>query len=341
MLQFANPAFLLLLLTVPALLWWWLRRRGTALRYPDTGLLAGLPVGRSRVARWGGAGMRAGALLLLVVGLAGPRLPDMRTRLATEGIALQLLVDVSGSMAERDFDWQGERVSRLDAVKRVLRLFIEGGEGPDGERLEGRPDDLIGLVTFATRPESPCPLTLSHSVLLRMLEGEEPRRGPTESETNIGDAVAWGLHRLDSAGPRRKVLILLSDGEHNVPPPALKPRQAAQLAANLRVPVYAVDTGGESAGSEVEGTADSAADRVNGEKTLQAVARITKGRHFRAQDTQTLLAVCREIDRLERGEIQSFQYRRYHEAYPWFALAALTLFAGARVLEMTVWRRVP
>src|SRR5207247_2603305 len=87
--------------------------------------------------------------------------------------------------------------------------------------------------TFAARPSLPCPLTLSHSVLLRLLDAEQPRSVPTESQTNIGDAIAWGLHSLPSAAGRRQVLILLSDGEHNVPPPALKPRQAAQLERQI------------------------------------------------------------------------------------------------------------
>ena len=80
---------------------------GGALRYPATGALAGLPAGRGRWARYGGAGLRGLALLLLVVALAGPRWPDRRTRIDTEGIAIQMVVDVSGSMAEPDFDWDG------------------------------------------------------------------------------------------------------------------------------------------------------------------------------------------------------------------------------------------
>src|SRR5205085_1665629 len=81
----------------------------------------------------------------------------------TEGIAIEMLVDVSGSMAQPDFNWQGKPISRLDAVQKVFHLFVEGGAGPGGQRLTGRPEDLIGLVTFATWPESPCPLTLSHA----------------------------------------------------------------------------------------------------------------------------------------------------------------------------------
>jgi Ca-activated chloride channel family protein len=180
---------------------------------------------------------------------------------------------------------------------------------------------------------------LSHSALLRILAKEEPQTVPTESQTNIGDAIAWGLKRLESAGSRRKVMVLLTDGEHNVPPPALRPRQAAQIAAQLRVPIYAIDAGAQS-GSDREGHAGSE-DRVNAEHILQAVAKITGGRYFQAHDSQSLLAVCRDIDRLERQPIQSFQYRRYYEGYTWFGLASLVLLVGMQVLDMTLWQRVP
>jgi Ca-activated chloride channel family protein len=337
--QFAHPQLLLFALPIPLFVWLWLRCRRGALRYPGTRALARLPAGRSRLARWGGAGLRGAALFLLALALAGPRWPDLRSRLSTEGIAIAMVADVSGSMSEPDFEWQGRRITRLEAVKRAFRLFVAGGEGPDGEQFEGRPEDAIALITFAKRPDTACPLTLDHSVLLRLLDKEEPRSLPDEAETNIGDAVAWALTKLQNAGPRRKVMVLLSDGEHNEPPPALKPRQAAQLAANLHVPIYAIDAGGDAPASENQ--ADSVTDRQQGERILQAVARISGGRSFRAHDAKTLLAVCQQIDRLERQEIQSFQYRRFHEAYAWFGLAAFGLLIGVQVLELTWWRRVP
>jgi Ca-activated chloride channel family protein len=357
MFHFANPLFLLLLLAVPLLVWAWLRQRRDALRHPAAGLLLRLPTGRGWVARWAGAGLRGAGLAALACALAGPRWPDLRTRIDTEGIALMMVVDVSGSMAEPDFDWQGKPLSRLDAVKRVFRLFVEGGSGPDatpdggdGTVFEGRPTDLIGLVTFAHRPETTCPLTLSHSVVLRLLDGETPRRIPGESETNLSDAIALGVHRLKSAGPRRKVLVLLTDGEHNVATPesGWTPRQAAQIAASLGIPVYTIDAGnGLSSATEPdsapspEGTASPGMIRAQAVRTLEDVARISGGRSFQARDTRNLLQTVRAIDALERSRIESFQYRRYHEGYPWFGLAALVLFAGAVALERTIWRRVP
>src|SRR5262249_20199084 len=155
-----------------------------------------------------GAILRGGALTLLVLALAGPRWPDPGTRLPTYGISIVMAVDVSRSMNDRDFLWNDEPISRLDAVKKVFRLFVVGGEAPGGQRLDGRPNDVVGLVTFAARPETACPLTLNHDVLLKILEAEEPRRLAGEGTTNLGDGIAWSLHRLAQAPTQRKILVL-------------------------------------------------------------------------------------------------------------------------------------
>jgi Ca-activated chloride channel family protein len=344
MFEFARPAWLFLALAVPPLLWWWLRQRRAALRYSDTTILTELPAGRRRLASWLGPLLRVAALLLLIVALAGPRWADAGSRMSTEGIAIEILVDVSGSMAEKDFEWGKQRISRLDAVKKVFQLFVKGGEAPGGERLDGRPNDLIGLITFATRPKSVCPLTLSRDVLLELLRAEQPRTIPEESRTNIGDAIAWGVDDLLKARPRRRIIILFTDGEHNVGPPALKPRQAAQLAASQGIPIYTIDAGGETAGGEAEGEdrTRSAEDRARAVKMLQSISseKLTKGKYFRAQDTRALIEVCRDIDRLERQQIESFQYRYYYEGFAWFGLAGLLLLLSVHTLEWTLWLRV-
>src|SRR5262249_38897360 len=196
------------------------------------------------------------------------------------------------------------------------------------------------------------PLTLSHSVLLRTLDAEQPRHVPGESETNIVDALTLSMHRAlalnkgpgQENAPRRQVIVLLSDGEDNVKRPRSDwtLRQPCQIAANLGLPVYTIDAGGPVTRDREPGAAgDTAANRLQGQQQLQTIAHITGGQYFQANDTEALLQAIRTIDGLERSEIQSFQYRRYYEGYPWFALAGVGLWLLVGVLDLTFWRRLP
>jgi Ca-activated chloride channel family protein len=344
MFHFAQPFYLLFLVVVVPLIWWWLHRPRAAVRYPAASMLAGLPCGRARMARWGGALLRGTAMSSMAIALAGPRWPDAATRIETEGIAIMLLVDVSKSMKTEDFDWQGQKVSRLDAVKRVVHLFVQGGQGPsetpdgaDASNFAGRRTDLIGLVTFAHRPESIRPLTLSHGALLGQLDKEKPVETPTHAETNLSDPVAVALKRLRDAGLRRKIVVLLTDGEHNVEPTVSgwSPREAAEYAAALDVPLYTLD-----AGKPVEGDR-SDESRTAAIQSLVDMAHLSGGRYFLTRDTRSMLEGFQAIDKLERSDIQSFLYRRYYDLYPCFALASFVCYVLTLALEMTIWRRLP
>jgi Ca-activated chloride channel family protein len=228
-------------------------------------------------------------------------------------------------------------------VRRAFGLFVSGGEGPNGERLEGRPGDLVSLIVFATRPETICPLTLSHGVLVQELSKQEPRAIPGESETNISDAITEAVARLQTAGPKRKIILLLSDGEHNVPSPQCErsPVKAAhEFAGALGIPIYSIDAGSDTP-SALEAAPKGDVNRDNGLHTLQEVARITGGTCFPAHDTATLIDVCRKIDRMERTQIDSYQYRLYRELFPRLGLAAFVLLMGIAGLELTVWQKIP
>jgi Ca-activated chloride channel homolog len=331
--EFAHPLFLLLIPLALLAARASLRQRRPALRWPDVRPIAALPPGRAQRARWGGAILRGVGIAAVVLALAGPRWPDRGSRLPTSGIAIMLALDVSGSMAEPDFPWDGATIPRLSAAQRAIKQFVLG----DGADLTGRPSDQVGLVAFAALPDDTCPLTLSHDVLLKLLDAEEPR-GLPDTGTNIGDALAWSLKKLESAGNRRKIIVLVSDGEHNASAPALTPRQAAQLAAQAGQPIYTIDAGPPS---KPDDKPEDTAARRAGQQSLAAVAAMTGGKSFLAHDSVALHEAMREIDRLERIPAESFQYRRYFEAFPVCALIALGCFALVCGLEATIWRRTP
>jgi Ca-activated chloride channel homolog len=297
--------------------------------------------------RIAGEALRAIAVTAAIVALSGPRSPDLRTRVPAEGIAIVFALDTSGSMEEPSFIWDAGSVpiSRREAAKRAFRLFVAGGDGPDGTHFDGRSTergtDAVGLVTFSNWPHPLCPPTLNHSVLLNVLESVRPATA-RDTATNIGDAIAEGVLHLDRNSAKRKVLILLSDGEHNLDladkdRQPLKPRQAASLAANLGIPIYAIDVGGDPPADNSE----AAKQRLAGRQINESVAEMTAGKSFTANDGEQLLEVCRQIDAMERQPIVSHVYRRYHEYYPWLALLAVGLGVLCMGLEQTIWRRVP
>jgi Ca-activated chloride channel family protein len=351
-LSFTNPEFLWLAPLAVVVAWWWHRRARPAMRFSDVTEFVHTG-GRASIAMWGGVSLRGLACLLLLLACAGPRRPDLTTPLPAEGIAVMMAIDVSGSMATPDVIWSPNSppVSRLEAARRAFKLFVGGGEAPDGTNFEPRPGDAVGLIAFAAVPQTVCPLTLNHSVLFKVADELKPKEG-VDAGTNIGDSLAEAVDRLDSVKTKRKakVLILLSDGEHNVytidpvkgePRPGIdrtmKPREAAQLATNLGIRIYTIDTGGDPPPGAKP---DEIKQRREGREALQKVAEMTGGKSFAATSGTELLTAYREISELEKIVAEAPIYRRYFEYYAWCAAAALVLLLAVHVLDRTVWRVV-
>ena len=77
------------------------------------------------------------------------------------------------------------------------------------------------------------------------------------------------------------------------------------------------------------------------EETLTQIAKLTKGSYFRAEDVEGLRDVYKEIDALERTEIESLGYLEYNEHFYWFLIPAILLLFLERLLLLTRFRRVP
>lgn len=247
--RFANPEFLLLLpLAALALVYALRRQRHAATRFSSLRLAAALPAGWSVFGPALLLTLRTLTLILLIFALARPQTPDHREHTHSDGIAIQLIIDNSASMETRDYAEGSVTLSRLQAVKHAVRLFVKGGS----HGLSGRPNDKIGIITFARDPDVVCPLTLDRAAVLESLDRihTAPPIG-----TNIGDALAWGLDRLHRDPAKQKVLILLSDGSHNIKD-AMTPLEAARLAADLKIKVYTIG----AVGNRFHGAARQLAD---------------------------------------------------------------------------------
>lgn len=327
--QLHDPWMLLLLLALPLLWRRHARQAPPALRYPAVAAVQAVGPGRRARWRWLLPAVRALALALLVIALARPQLGKAASQIYTEGIDIMLAVDVSGSMLSEDFQVDGQRANRLDAVKSVVRKF-----------LERRPGDRVGLILFAGRPYTQAPLTLDHGWLMQNLE--RAQIGMIEDGTAVGSALATAVSRLESSEAKSKIVILLTDGQNNAG--KVPPLTAAEAAHALGYRVYTIGAG--TRGSAPFPQTDAFGRRFYvsmpvdiDEDTLRRMADLTGGKYFRATDTASLEQIYAEIDQLERSPQEGLQYLDYHELYVWLAVPALLLLAGEALLAQT-WLRV-
>lgn len=353
-LRFQQPLWLLCLLP---LAWATIvsirHQRRSAVLFSSTQLVAALPITWAQRMRRLLPWLRFSGLILIAAALARPQhgLQDFRVR--TEGIAIVMCLDRSGSMMALDFELDGERANRLQVVKHVFRNFV-GGDG----KLSGRSDDLIGLVSFGGFAEAKSPLTLDHGALLQVLEGVEIAQPiyddqqnvinrsflEEEQATAIGDAVAVAVDRLKDSAAKSKVVILLSDGKQTAG--IVAPEAAADAAREFGIKIYAIGVG--STGSAPFPTQDPFGRTVFvpqsvelDETTLRMMAEKTGGRYFNARDTRALHEVYQDIDQLEKTVAEGRLYTEYRELFQWLLLPGLALLLMDILLRCTRFRSIP
>lgn len=352
--RFHDPLWLLALLPILGLIIWSAgSKHKPAVLYSDIRLLRDLPVTWAqrckRLLPW----LRTLGLILIVLALARPQSGLDEFRIRTEGIAIQMCIDRSGSMQALDFPIDGEQVNRLEAVKHVFRQFVAGGDDFDG-----RPDDLIGLVAFGGYADAKCPPTLDHGALLDVLEKvqiAEPivdKRGriineqllQEEQATAIGDALAVAVDRLKDVESKSRIIVLLSDGENTAG--VIQPEEAAQAAAAFGIRIYSIGVGSTGMapypGVDLFGRQVLQAQPVRlDEATLRMLAEKTNGKYFNARDTDTLKNVYEQIDQLEKTETEGTLYTEYREMFQSLMLPGLACVLLQMILSSTWLRSLP
>ncbi|MDZ7266383.1 MAG: VWA domain-containing protein [candidate division KSB1 bacterium] len=330
MLTFAQPWFLLLLVLLPLLAWWYSRtyqRRSATLRYSNLDLMRSLPQRSRYSSRHILFGLRWLAIALVIVALARPQSGQTEEEVTTEGIDIMLALDISSSMLAEDF----RPKNRIEAAKLVAEQFITG-----------RRSDRIGMVVFAARSFTQCPLTLDYGILINFLKKVDV--GMVDDGTAIGLGMATAIDRLRNSKAKSKVVILLTDGVNNAG--EIDPLTAARVAQAFNIRFYTIGVG--TRGQALYPVQDPIFGKRYvpmpveiDEATLTKIAELTKGRYFRATDRQSLEKIFAEIDRLEKTKIEVKQFTRYRELFVYWLAVALGLVFVEIVLAGTVFRKIP
>ena len=326
--HFKNPELLWLLVLVPVIIvyFWKVKRNSrTQIRISSTEAFKNYrPSLKQRMVNLPFM-LRVLSMSLLVVALSRPQSSSRASNVKTEGISVVIALDISSSMLAEDF-----KPNRIEAAQKVAIEFIEG-----------RPNDLIGLVIFSGQSFTQCPLTSDHAVLKNLLK--DIKSGMVKDGTAIGEGLATSVSSLKEAPTKSKVVVLITDGVNNSG--SIAPLTAGEIALTFGVRVYSVGVG-------TRGMAPYPVQTLFGvqyqnmevqidEDLLTAVAEATDGRYYRAVNNRRLEAIFAEIDKLEKSKIEITEFKRYTEEYFPFTLVAGFLFMLELILRYAWLRSLP
>lgn len=309
---FGQPWWLLLL---PLLLWWHLRRRAEAV--PGIAHSSTSPLAHHAArARWRPATLlrctRTIALALIVFALARPRVPSGDAPDPSKGIDIMLVCDVSKSMDTPDFSQGEKKITRREALLQAISEFVEN-----------RASDRIGMIGFALHTYLLSPLTTDGEWIKNVFRLVELKGG-----TAIGDGIYAGVSKLEENAGRSKVIVLVTDGLNNE---GTNPFDAAEYAREKGIRIHAL---------EIMDIRNIRAERATSAPLSQVAAR-TGGQYFQASDTDALLQIYRQIDRMEKKPFEGSRHTLYDEWWPWLVWTAFALLLFEAVAARTFWMRLP
>ncbi|NQT23630.1 MAG: VWA domain-containing protein [Candidatus Omnitrophica bacterium] len=286
--------------------------------------------------------LRVASVVLVIIALSRPQIA-MESKIKKESIGIMLAIDCSstmlaedlmlgstglGPLAKRDSE---SGLNRIDVVREVAADFIRQ-----------RTDDWIGIVAFASEAYMVCPLTFDRKWLLQTLE--RVKVGLISDGTAIGSGILSCLKSLKDLKSKSKAVILLTDGINNAG--QTPPLVAAKAARSMGVKIYTI--GIVSRGQTPYPSKDMYGHKVYknvniniNEDILKEIANLTGGQFFRTTDIKSLRESYKEINKLEKVEIEETLYAQYRDIFRIFLVLALILLLSEIILGNTVLRTMP
>jgi Ca-activated chloride channel family protein len=317
--EWGNPEYTWLLWLVAAALlwgplkWFWGRRWALPL-----GTHEGAPLPWTAALAWLPRLLRGAGLAFLVLALMRPQNVTNSPEASVQSIDVYLALDLSGSMIADDV-----KPHRVDAAKAALKTCVDGLVG-----------DRVGLVVFAGKAFTQCPLSLDHDVVKYFIDQVQLGTVGVDG-TALGDGLLLAVQRLIQEPHRGQVIIIATDGCNNAGQP---PMLAAQVAAQAGIKVYTVGIGRRGGATVVQqdpwGRMVSYKVEEPDETLMTKMAEISGGRYFRATDEKSLMEIYREIAGLERHEVKVHNRREAEEHFYSFLWIGALLLALESLLRL-------
>lgn len=321
--EFRNVWVLPFLLSLPVIIWYYYRTatwRKSSFKVTTANAFAVRTARNSFIhfPFW----LRLLAIGCVIMALARPQVRNTQSKTRGQGIDIVLCMDISGSMLSADFS-----PNRLEVSKQMAEEFVRK-----------RPIDQIGLVIFSGESYTQYPLSTDHDGLVEQVRSL--KSGMLIDGTVIGEGLATSVQRLTSSKSKSKIIILLTDGNEQPPETRIiDPYTALEIAKARGVKVYTIGLGAlgtrtvEERGNQIASFLD--------ENLLKRIAAQTGGAYFRAIDKESLQEIYRQIDQLEKSDIEIVTRTKFQEMFVYFILAALFFLLLDIILRYTSLRTFP
>jgi Ca-activated chloride channel homolog len=166
--------------------------------------------------------------------------------------------------------------------------------------------------------------------------------------TAIGVALANGVARIKDSTAKSRVIILMTDGENNTG--TIDPETALEIAKGYGIKIYSIGVGRDGDSQLPVMVEDVFGRKVKryrpihssvNEELLTKMAKDTGGKFWRATNGEALRSVFREINQLEKTNIETSQLTRYAELFPPYLKWAVIFYILAVFIGSTVLRKGP
>jgi Ca-activated chloride channel homolog len=322
-LRFAQPIFFAigLLALVFALLYRWWFAKSPVYRYPLATMLY-----RARMTTrhpfkkifWV---IRFLVLVLLAALIAKPQLVDMRTKATIKGINIMMVLDVSGSMEQKDYS--DDDRSRFEVAQEEAVRFIKA-----------RQNDAIGLVLFGMDAISRAPLTFDKKMLTSIVQ--ETQLGIVNPDgTVLSRGIVTAANRLKTSTAKSNVMIVLTDGSPS--PEDIHPSIAIEIAKQLGIKIYTIGIGSDKERVIIHPRVGMVVYPKVNKELLEEIAAKTGGKSFMAKNAEDMRTVYETIDKLEKTEYEAPVYNKYYDIFMPFLWILLILMGIEIVLSSTIW----
>jgi len=264
-------------------------------------------------------------IFLLFFTAAGPVTRKTETVWLNRGADIIFILDVSPSMAALDMDGN----NRYTTAKNLITEFAQK-----------RPSDNIGLTAVGSDAVLLLPPTTDREALYARLD--MLRIGELGEGTALGTGLAAAAYHLDKSNAKRKIAVLITDGENNAG--AIHPETAASMLREIGISLWVIGIG--SAGEVPIDYLDPftkvrRTGRFDSRFNIESLRRLSVAGGGTFIYAPTAGSFASAFSKLDEGEITvqiSRQINRKHSVSIYYLIPAILLTAAVWLIRRILYK---